>query len=144
MIGLVAQPTTSLIDFTSGTLNQLQRTVNISAEVKPIRPARAIHADNILTSYNYHEAVGRDILKGLSNKHNHLSSDIYVAHCLIAKERYFMLTNKNLLYVKKECVFKSFDVNWHIDNSNISHLEIKDNVLLIYLRVNLIKNYFFN
>lgn len=84
MVGLIAQPTTSLIDFTSGTLNQLQRTVNISAEVKRIRPTRAIHADGILTSYNSHEANGRELLKNLG-KSNLFHSDVYVSHCLIGK-----------------------------------------------------------
>lgn len=132
VVGLVAQPTTGIIDFTSGTLNQLQRTVNIGDEVKRVRPTRAIHADGILRSYNSHEADGRSILKNLKSfSHN----DIYVSHILIAKDRYFMITNKHLLSIKKECFTKSYDVVWHLENTNISRIVAKDRSLFIHLKV---------
>ena len=132
VVGLVAQPTTGIIDFTSGTLNQLQRTVNINDEVKRIRLARAIHMDGILTSYNSHEAEGRQMLKNLKTA---LHNDIYVSHCLVARDRYCMITNKHVLYLKKDCLSKSFDVSWHLENSNISKIEVQSNVLLLHLKV---------
>lgn len=135
MVGLVAQPTTGIIDFTSGTLNQLQRSVNVSDEVKRIRLARAIHADGILTSYNSHEAEGREMLKNLINKVGFLQNDIYVSHCLIAKDRYFMITHKHILYIKNVCMFKSYDVNWFLEITNIKSIETKDKILYIQLKV---------
>ena len=132
VVGLVAQPTTGIIDFTSGTLNQLQRTVNINEEVKRVRLARAIHMDGILRSYNSHEAEGRQMLKNLKSfSHN----DIYISHCLVARDRYCLITNKHVLYIKKECLSKSFDVSWHLENSNISKLDVQTKVLYIHLKV---------
>ena len=136
VIGLVAQPTTGIIDFTSGTLNQLQRTVNISEEVKRQRLTRAIHADGVLRSYSAYEADGRQMLKNL--KSGFLHNDIYVSHCLIARDRYFMITNKHLLYIKKECIGKSYDVIWHLENCNVSRIEAKDKILFIHLKVRIV------
>jgi len=135
MIGLVAQPTTGIIDFTSGTLNQLQRTVNVAEEVKRIRPARAIQVDGVLTSYNSHEAMGREMLRNLINKSSFLQNDIYVCHCLISKDRLFMITNRHILCIKNNgCLFKSHDVNWYVDNTNIRQIERNDKTLLIHVK----------
>jgi hypothetical protein len=58
VVGIIAQPTTGLIDFTSGSLQAVKRAVDPKQEAKQMRPPRFVDHDGRLRRYNRHYASG--------------------------------------------------------------------------------------
>ena len=60
LIGLVARPTTGIIDFASGSLNTIGRTVKGDTVTSWLRNPRFIPSDGIVRPYNFHQAEGKN------------------------------------------------------------------------------------
>jgi len=58
VVGIIAQPTTGVIDFASGSLNALKRAVDPKQEARQLRPSRCFSTDNRLRPYNRDYAAG--------------------------------------------------------------------------------------
>ncbi|RWS14430.1 vacuolar protein sorting-associated protein 13C-like isoform X4 [Dinothrombium tinctorium] len=126
VVGVVAQPATGVIDFASGSLNALQRAVDVNAEAKKQRPARHIHKDGIIRPYNRHEANGRSILREL-NKGHFADTDVYIAHYSLG-DGILLLSDRNVFFLKHACVFKNLEIEWYESYENILNMEIVNDI----------------
>ncbi len=58
IVGIVAQPTTGVIDFASGSMHSFKRAIDPKQEAKQMRPSRCFSSDNKLRPYNRDYATG--------------------------------------------------------------------------------------
>ncbi|XP_053208525.1 LOW QUALITY PROTEIN: intermembrane lipid transfer protein Vps13-like [Panonychus citri] len=131
VVGIIADPATGVIDFTSGSLNALQRAVDINAEAEKQRPSRHFHMDGVLRPYNRHEAIGKSILRDV-DKGRFASTDNYVAHCYLTQESVLLITDNRVMFLKQSFLSKCLDLEWHEGYDNIAQVEIVDgtNILI--------------
>lgn len=136
VVGIIADPATGVIDFTSGSLNALQRAVDINAEAEKQRPSRHFHMDGVLRPYNRHEAIGKSVLRDV-DKGRFASTDNYVAHCYLTQESVLLITDNRVMFLKQSFLSKCLDLEWHEGYDNIAQVEIVDGTnILITLKVN--------
>ncbi|XP_015795977.1 vacuolar protein sorting-associated protein 13 [Tetranychus urticae] len=131
VVGIIADPATGVIDFTSGSLNALQRAVDINAEAEKQRPTRHFHIDGVLRPYNRHEAIGKSILRDV-DKGRFASTDNYVAHCHLTPETVLLITDNRVMYLKQSFLSKCLDLEWHEAYDNVAQVEVVDgtNILI--------------
>jgi vacuolar protein sorting-associated protein 13A/C len=112
-VGLVARPTAGVVDFTSGTFDAVKKATSVSDEVRRMRPPRHIPTDSILRPYVLHEAEGMQLMHELE-KGKFTTTDTYVAHALVNPHGLFvlLLTNKRVIYIKKDEVFGGWGIQW--------------------------------
>lgn len=134
VVGIVADPVTGAMDFASGSLNALQRVVDVNTATKRQRPTRHFHSDGILRSFNMHEAIGRSILRDVEK--GRFATDHYQAHFNLTPESVFMITDNRILSLKQGCISKSLDLDWHETIDNIESIQTIDHTqVLIRLAV---------
>ena len=112
------------MDFASGSLNALQRVVDVNTAAKKQRPTRHFHSDGILRPFNMHEATGRSILREVEK--GRFASDHYQSHFNIAPDSVFMITDNRILHLKQGCISKSLDLDWHETIGNIESIQTID------------------
>lgn len=139
-VGVIAQPATGVIDFASGSLGALKKAVDIQAETKKLRPTRVFHPDRVLRPYRHYEATGAEMMRNAEK--GAFENDHYIAHGVLRRaagsnDIYWMVTNKRLLILKHAFLFKTLDVDWQKPYERIDRVELKDNKIMITLKVKL-------
>lgn len=134
VVGIVADPVTGAMDFASGSLNALQRAVDINTVAKKQRPSRNFHVDGILRPYSRHEAQGKSLLKDIEK--GRFSCENYYAHTNLSPESVILLTDHRIMHLKSGCISKTLDLDWHESLENIDTIEVFDEVqILVSLKV---------
>jgi len=112
-IGLVARPAAGVVDFASGSFEAVKKTVTANLEIHRMRPPRCIPPDSVLQPYIKHEAEGTQLLLDL-DKGRYAKTDSYIAHALINPHSIYvlLLTNKRLMYLKRDELFGGWQVEW--------------------------------
>jgi len=135
VVGVVADPATGVIDFASGSLNALQRAIDINTEADRQRPTRHFQNDGILRPYNRHEANGKAILQDLQ-KNQMVINDNYFSHYSFPSEAVILMTDQRIMFLTPGCISKDLDINWEEPYDNIIAIEVNsDHHLLISLKV---------
>ncbi|XP_055333102.1 intermembrane lipid transfer protein VPS13C-like isoform X2 [Paramacrobiotus metropolitanus] len=112
-LGLIARPTTGLIDFASGSLNTIGRAVKGDNTVEWLRNPRFIASDGIVRPYNLHQAEGGLIFKNIKNG-DYAKTDEYITHLVTSRERRYilMLTSKRVICLERGDVIHDWNVEW--------------------------------
>lgn len=112
-LGLVARPTTGLIDFASGSLNTIGRSIKGENTVEWLRNPRFIASDGIIRPYNVHQAEGGHIFRNVKNG-EYAKTDEYVTHLVTSRDRRYilMLTTKRVICLEKGDVIHDWNIEW--------------------------------
>lgn len=110
--GLIARPASGAIDFASGSLNAVRRSLGRD-ETGRLRPPRHFFADGILRPYVLHQAEGARIFKQVGNG-RYVNTDQYLAHCVCSHERQEVLivTDHRLLLASLKGMLNSWQLEW--------------------------------
>ncbi|CAF1398617.1 unnamed protein product [Adineta ricciae] len=133
MIGLVAKPTSGVVDLTSTSFNSLKRAATHEQVIRRIRPPRHIGGDGIVRPSIAHEKLGNFMFDNIDFE----NSEDYLAHirCFGQSESYFFATTKRVLLMNEtSSSTRVYEITWacyykQIKNSpqvkfNPSHIEI--------------------
>lgn len=94
IIGIVADPITGLLDFTSGAFGSVKRTIDNTEDATRQRPPRNFHPDGIIRSYNKHEALGSYMYKYITKGE---ADDHYVSHYILHEDSILIVTDQRLM-----------------------------------------------
>nr|XP_022907818.1 vacuolar protein sorting-associated protein 13-like isoform X1 [Onthophagus taurus] len=120
-VGLVARPTSGVIDFASSSLDTVKRVTDLSSqEVHRLRPSRYIYSDGFIRPYNEREAQGSKILSELEKGKFGLT-DLYLYHIyIVGNKEILMLTDQRLLYIVHSDIFGIWQAEWSYTWDEIS------------------------
>ncbi|XP_064596162.1 intermembrane lipid transfer protein VPS13C-like isoform X2 [Liolophura sinensis] len=101
LVGVVTRPTSGVIDFASTSLDGIKRIVDLSDEIRRLRPPRRFHKDLIIRPYIHTEAEGYAILQE-TEKGRYVDDD-YVAHAVVTKDgkNVLVVTDKRIVFASK-------------------------------------------
>ena len=113
LVGLIARPTTGLIDSLSGSLSTIERSVKGDTTISWIRTPRFIASDGIIRPYNQHQADGGLIFRRLKNG-EYTKTDEYITHLVTSRDRRYilLLTNRRVLCLEKGDFTHDWDTEW--------------------------------
>ncbi|KAK9871302.1 hypothetical protein WA026_011571 [Henosepilachna vigintioctopunctata] len=119
-VGLIARPTSGVIDFASGSLDAVKRAADLGEEASRLRPPRLIQPDGLIKPYNRKEAEGYKLLLDL-DKGKFAKTDVYVFHHYVEKKEVILLTDQRLAYIVHNEIFGGWQVDWSYTWPELTH-----------------------
>lgn len=108
-MGVVIQPTTSIIDFASGSLQALNEAIDPKLTAVPVRPPRPFPLRE-LTPYLLSVAIGSQLLLTLSE--GKYDNETYDYHLQLSLKCTVLLTDCRLFCLKKSAFTGNWESEW--------------------------------
>ena len=113
LVGVVARPTTGVVDFASTGLDTIRRVTDAAEEVKRLRPPRLILPDGIIRAYTRAEAEANQILSRLAK--GQFKAEVYAGHLLLSRDgkRLLLVTERGVIGCSRSDIINNWDLDFN-------------------------------
>ena len=129
IVGVVAHPTSGIIDFASSSFQGIQRVLEMGTEIKRLRPPRRFFPDRVLRPYNRQESEGIFILQEM-DQGKYAQTDDYQSHAVLSSEgnAVLLVTNRRVGLAKHGKVFGTWDCVWSFEWAELQTTPLRTSV----------------